>query len=538
MFERRDVLKLTFGSLAAGSGFSLWPVSAFGDANGQKPAPVAPPQPAAPPPPSPQPPAPQGFALSAPTPFRPGLVSDLAREAAKKPFKAVPKDLPDPLSHLNYEQYVGIQAKPTSRIWANENLGFAIEPLHRGFIFSAPVEINLVTQGQARRVIYNVAQFDFGKLPVPHIGDIGFSGFRILVPQKGKGLTGIAAFQGASFFRAIAQGQRFGTMARALSVKVADPRGEEFPAIRSVWIERPNLATNALVIHALIDSESLSGAYRFTLHPGEATIIDTECTLFARSKVDNFGLATMSATALSDAIDHRRPDDTRVTIADIGGLQMSTGKGEWIWRPVSNRETLQISTFVDKNPRGFGFLQRDRSFHDYQDDDQHWEVRPSLWIEPIGDWGAGGVQLVEIPSKSEANDNIIAYWRPQQILAAGSETAFAYRQFWCWNPPERPELATVSQTRSGQGSNKRRRFLVEFNGDMLAEPSQVDSIKPVLTASPGHVTFIKTYPYPNTKSFRVLFEIDPGSEALSELRLVLEAAGKPISETWLYRWTR
>jgi periplasmic glucans biosynthesis protein len=536
MFERRDVLRFTLGGLAAGSGFSFWGRSAAGAA-----AADIPPRPSPAPAPHPAPPTPpqvQGFALSAPTTFRPGLVTDMARAAAKQPFKPLPDDLPSALRNLTYEQYVGVQTKPGARVWANENLGFVLEPLHRGFIFSAPVEINLVSQGEARRIIYDIAQFNFGKLPVPHVGDIGFSGFRVLVPQKDGTLSEIAAFQGASFFRALAQGQHFGTMARALSIKVADPRGEEFPAIRSVWIERPNLATNALVIHALIDSESLTGAYRFTLHPGEATIIDTECTLFARSKVDNFGIATMSATVLSDAIDHRRPDDTRLTIADIGGLQMSTGNAEWIWRPVSNRETLQISTFVDENPRGFGFLQRDRSFHDYQDDDQHWEVRPSLWIEPIGDWGAGGVELIEIPTDSEANDNIIAYWRPRQILAAGSETAFAYRQFWCWNPPERPELAIVSDTRSGRGSGKRRRFLVAFQGGTLGEALQGEPIKPTLTASPGNVTFIKTYPYLNTKTYRVLLEIDPGNEASSELRLVLEAAGKPISETWLYRWTR
>ena len=374
---------------------------------------------------------------------------------------------------------------------------------------------------------------------MPNIGDIGFSGFRVLVPRNGNELKEIATFQGASFFRAVAQGQGFGTMARALSIKTADPRGEEFPAFRTFWIERPNLATDALVIHALIDSESVTGAYRFTLHPGEATIIDTECTLFARADVDNFGLATMSAMVLTDAIDHRRPDDTRPTIADIGGLQMLTGAGEWLWRPVSNRETLQISTFVDENPRGFGFLQRDRAFDDYQDDDQHWELRPSLWIEPIGDWGAGGVELIEIPSDSETNDNIIAYWRPHQALAAGSETAFAYRQFWCWNPPERPALALVTDTRSGRGSTaKRRRFLVEFRGEGLGDPQQSQAANPVLTAAPGTIIFIRQYPVPNRKSYRILFEIDPGNETSSELRLVLEAAGKPISETWLYRWTR
>ena len=106
----------------------------------------------------------------------------------------------------------------------------------------------------------------------------------------------------------------------------------------------------------------------------------------------------MSATHLSGPIDERRDDDLRPSVSEVTGLQMLTGKGEWLWRPVANRNTLQISTFVDESPRGFGFLQRDRNFDHYQDDDQHYETRPSLWIEPIGDWSAGGVQLVEIPS--------------------------------------------------------------------------------------------------------------------------------------------
>ncbi len=200
---------------------------------------------------------------------------------------------------------------------------------------------------------------------------------------------------------------------------------------------------------------------------------------------------------------------------------------------------MQISTFVDENPRGFGFLQRDRSFHDYQDDDQHWEIRPSLWIEPIGDWGAGGVELIEIPGEAESNDNIIAYWRPQQPLAAGSETSFAYRQFWCWNPPDPPALPVVTDTRSGRGSNaQRRRFLVEFQGDMLGDPALSATIKPIVSTNAGAVVFTTSYPAPNIKTYRTLFEIDPGNATACELRLALDAGGKPASETWLYRWTR
>ncbi len=381
MFERRDVLKIGLGSMAAGMrGLLPAATGLVGSAVAQSP--------------------PSGFAFGDPTAFQAGVVKDAARALAQMPFKPIPTDLPGPFRNLSYEQYVAIRGNPGAKLWANEKTGFAIEPLHRGFIFLSRVDINIVSQGQARHLIYDAGLYDFGKIPVHgDIGDIGFSGFRVLTPQDGKGFAEIATFQGASFFRAVAQGQNPGTMARALSIKTADPRGEEFPTIRTFWIERPSLAEDTLVIHALIDSESVSGAYRFTLRPGEATIIDTECTLFPRAGVDNFGLATMSATVISDPIDHRRVDDVRLSLAEIGGVQMSTGKDEWIWRPASNRETLQISTFVDEHPRGFGFLQRDREFDHYEDDDQHWELRPSLWIEPIGDWGAGGVQLIEIPSE-------------------------------------------------------------------------------------------------------------------------------------------
>lgn len=519
MVQRREVLKLALGGVAIGQSFGL-PKFFGASALAQSP--------------------PSSFALSDPAPFDAGSVTEAARSLSKQAFKPLSADLPEPFRNLSYDQYVAIRPKPGAAIWASENVGFALEPLHRGFIFSAPMQINLVADGAARRVIYDPALYEFGKLlPPTNLGDLGFSGFRVLAPNGGGNFSELATFQGASFFRALARGQSLGAVARAISIKTADPRGEEFPSIRSVWIEQPTLAANALVIHALIDSESLTGAFRFTIRPVEATIIDAECTLFARVAVDNFGLATMSASHLSGPIDdRRRADDLRPSVSEVTGLQMLTGKGEWLWRPVANRDTLQLSTFVDENPRGFGFLQRDRNFDHYQDDDQHWESRPSVWVEPIGDWAAGGVQLIEIPSDSEANNNIIAYWRPRQALAPGSETAFAYRQFWCWNPPERPPLAIATQSRVGRGpSPKRRRFIVEFSGDIFAEGQNPESLKPNLSASPGTIISIRTFASAERASYRVLFELDFGGESYSELRLVIEAAGKPASETWIYRWT-
>ncbi len=472
-----------------------------------------------------------------PTPFGPNTVLDLSRALAKKPYEAPKTTLPDPFNNLTYDQYVAIRPKPGAAIWSGDNVGFAIEPLHRGFVFSTPMDIYVVEGGFARKLTYDSSAFDFGKLVIPaNLPDIGFSGFRVLRTSEG-GSYEVALYQGASFFRAAARGQNFGVTARGLSIRTAEPQGEEFPIFRSVWIEKPTLTDSVLVIHALLDSPSLTGAYRFTLRPGEATIIDTEMTLTTRAAVDHFGLSAMSGTYVFGPLDHKRPDDIRPMVHEVDGLQMLTGKGEWVWRPISNRNTLQISAFSDSNPRGFGLLQRDRSFEDYQDDDAHWEVRPSLWIEPIGDWADGEVRLVEIPSDSENNDNIIAYWRPRASLAANAEIAYAYRQFWSWTPPARPPLATVVESREGKVGAKWRRFLVEFSSDAFANPERLDQIKPNAAANPGRITGVRSFPSKERKTFRVVFDLEPTSDGVSELRLVLEADGKPASETWLYRWT-
>jgi glucans biosynthesis protein len=513
MFGRRDLLKLALGGAVAGTGTMAARAVAA-----------------------------QGPALADPTPFKPELVVDMARELAKKAYDPPATDLPDPLANLSYDQYVGIRLKTDAVIWATEPTGFALEPLHRGFIFTTPMQLHLVDGGVARRLVYEAANYDFGRLDMPgkKMPDIGFSGVRVLQAHGARGLSEVAMFQGASFFRALARGQNFGVMARALSIRTADPKGEEFPIFRALYIERPTIAAGVLVIHAVLDSPSITGAYSFTLRPGDAaSIIDTELTLFPRAAIDHFGLAPMQATYLFGPIDRRRSDDVRPGVYEVTGLQVLNGNGEWLWRPVANRETLQISAFVGDNPHGFGMLQRDRDFLDFEDSEQHWELRPSLWIEPIDDWGAGAVELVEIPSVSEVNDNIVASWRPKQDLAAGAEVRFAYRQFWCWNPPERPPLSEVKASFGGHGSSgKRRRFLVDFGGEIFADPQRTVDLKPTLSAvPPGTIVAVHTYLLRTEKRFRVDFEVDPGSEDYAELRLVLESGGKPVSETWLYRWT-
>jgi periplasmic glucans biosynthesis protein len=471
--------------------------------------------------------------------FEPAAVTEVARALSRRPYAAPQNDLPDPFANLNYEQYVGIRALPTALIWGGEGRGFVAEPLHRGFVFSNPVSLFVVEDGLVRRVSYDRNRFDFGRLNAPAtIGDIGFSGVRLFA-SLGEGGAPIefAIVQGATFFRAVARGQNYGVVARALTLRPAETRGEEFPMFRAFWLERPTAGINALVVHGLIDSESTAGAVRMTFRPGDMTIVDVETTLFPRVNLEHVGLGGMGSTYLFGPNDRRGVDDARPAVYESKGVQMLNGQGEWLWRPLQNPEMLQISVFVDRNPQGFGLLQRDRDYSSFQDDDQRFERRPSLWIEPIGEWGQGAVQLIEIPNDSEINDNILAYWRPRAAMAAGSEVAFSYRQFWCWTPPERPPLATVTATSAGRGAaGRRRRFFVDFSGEGLNGVPPPD-FRAALTASAGTIHALKTWPYPDRKTVRVAFELDPGNENASEMRLVLEAGGKPLSETWLYRWT-
>jgi glucans biosynthesis protein len=468
------------------------------------------------------------------TRFEPGVVVEAARLLSRRPYSPPNVALPEPFANLTAEAYGGIRHRPERRIWAEENRSFTLEPMHRGSIYAAPVAISVVEDGTVRRLVYDANRYNFGRLAPPaQPGDLGFSGFRLLAPgDEGRE---IAVFQGGTFFRSLAKGQVPGALSRALAIRTADPRGEEFPLFRAFWIERPG-TDNVVTIHAVADSESATAAFRFTLRANDVTILDTEATIFARAAIETIGLAPMQTTFYFGGNRRRSIDDLRPAVFENNGLQMLNGRGEWIWRPLANPEQLQVSSFMDDNPRGFGLMQRERDFGAFQDDDNRYDLKPSLWIEPIGDWGPGSVQLIEIPSEAEWNDNVIAFWRPRAPLAAGSETPLAYRQFWCWNPPDKPRLAQATAFRLGRGSQaRRRRCLVEFVGEVFAaDPGET---KLNLTASQGQVLAPRLVLSAQRQSARVLFELDPGSETASELRLVIEQGDKPLSETWLYRWT-
>jgi glucans biosynthesis protein len=278
------------------------------------------------------------------------------------------------------------------------------------------------------------------------------------------------------------------------------------------------------------------GAYTFTAMPGEESVVDVEVALFPRVELMAFGIAPLTSMFLFDASNQTRFDDFRAAVHDSDGLQILTGASERLWRPLANpRMTPRGSYFHDVNPKGFGLVQRKRSFADYQDADAQYERRPSLWVEPKGEWGSGRLELFEIPLPREINNNIVAYWQPAAALQAGERADFSYRLRFTEEPLD-DSLARVVGTRVGQSPNGegQRTFVIDFKG----VGDIPETLVPEVWSSAGEVFAPRGQAVPQVGVYRVTFELDPQRENLIELRTVLHAGGKPWGETWLYQWTR
>jgi periplasmic glucans biosynthesis protein len=274
------------------------------------------------------------------------------------------------------------------------------------------------------------------------------------------------------------------------------------------------------------------------VHPGDETIFDVESVLYPRADITTPGIAPLTGMFFFDANDRVRVDDWRPAAHDSEGLALATGRNEQIWRPLTDPRDLQFSAFMDTNPHGFGLMQRKRAFADYQDLEVQYEKRPSLWIEPIGDWGQGSVDLVEIPTANEVNDNIVAFWRPKDKLAAKGEYNFTYRMHWAWDHPGDPRLARVGATRSGAGWDKDTRlFVIDFTGDAVKNLPPDAKLHADVGASAGKIQNVVVQRAAPIQGWRVSFELAPGSEQLVDMHCILMSEQGPLSENWIYRWT-
>jgi glucans biosynthesis protein len=340
---------------------------------------------------------------------------------------------------------------------------------------------------------------------------------------------------------------QYGISQRGLAINCGLPEPEEFPDFIAYYLERPAKDSSRLTVYGLLDSPSVAGAYRFVIDVGDTTLMDIDSALYPRRQIERIGIAPATSMFLCGKNDRRIDDDWRPEIHDSDGLQICNGAGEWIWRPLVNPASVRVNSFLDDAPRGFGLMQRERQFAQYQDDGVFYDKRPSVWIEPKSAWRKGAVMLVEIPTPDETNDNIVAFWTPEEKPQAGVEYLYGYRLYWCRDNPHGPKQATVIATRTGVGGQvgvKRShfawRFVVDFAGGELATLSENARVLPVITTSRGRIEIASARRIVSRPSeWRAAFDLALTGDIVDpvNLRLFLSLDGQALTETWLYQYT-
>ncbi|HET6377615.1 MAG TPA: glucan biosynthesis protein G [Methylocella sp.] len=471
-----------------------------------------------------------------------------ARDLAAADFDLTAPALPEALNKIDFDSWRDIRFRPDKAFFAGNGSQFRLQLFHLGHLYRRPVTISTIRDGIAAPIPYTSSLFDYGrtKFDKPLPVNLGFAGFRLHYPLNSpKVFDEVIAFLGASYFRFLGRGQRYGISARALAVE-AGTTHEEFPFFREFWIETPEAGASQAAIYALLDSPSATGAYRFDLYPGIETALEVSAVLFPRKANVKFGLAPLTSMFFIGENDHRFNDDYRVELHDSDGLLIHSGTGEWIWRPLRNPIKPEVSAFLDADLKGFGLLQRDRDFNHYQDLDLAYETRPSYFVEPRGSWGEGSVELVELPNEQETNDNIVASFVPKKPLEPQKAFNYAYRLSASLDSealsPNGRTLNTWHTRAAALGAAEppppgSRRFIVDFTGgDLAYYLSNPELVEVVPTATQGSVVRSFLVPNSHTKGFRAFIDVqlDPGQS--TDLRAFLRTGARALTETWTFPW--
>jgi glucans biosynthesis protein len=463
----------------------------------------------------------------------------LAERGYEKPDNRLPKDLAD----LGYDQYRDIRFNPARALWRSARLPFELQFFHPGLYYNQPVRIHQITGQGVTPVRFNPDYFNYGRINVDRskLRDLGYPGFRAHYRLNNRGYKDeLVVFLGASYFRALGKDQRYGLSARALAVDTGLMSGEEFPHFTEFWVRAPGPRDTSLAIYALLDSPRVTGAYQFTLRPGDSTQMDIKSRIYLREPVGKLGLAPLTSMYLFGENQPPRHSDYRPEVHDSDGLLVQTEK-EWLWRPLSNPRRLLITSFSAVDPKGYGLMQRDRNFAHYEDLEARYELRPSAWVVPRGRWGAGRVELVQIPSPDETNDNIVAFWVPDQLPDPRKPLDLEYSLLWEKNRETRPlGLARVVQTRYGHGfvrdEDDSLRFHIDFEGGALAKlPAATKLIAGIWVGDNGELLERQTHRNEVTGGWRLSLRVKrEDAEKPVEMRAFLRNEADTVSETWSY----
>jgi glucans biosynthesis protein len=482
-----------------------------------------------------------GPAASA-TPFTFENVVERARRLAAEPYVDPKGQVPNWLLKLTYDEWRSIRFRADQALWRGET-PFQVQFFHPGLFYDRAVKMNTVDAKGAKPLEFSPNQFDYGPNDfasrVPQ--KLGYAGFRVHYPIKTREYWDeVIVFLGASYFRAVGKDQVFGLSARAIAVDTAESHGEEFPFFREFWLVRPARNAREMSVYALLDSPSLVGAYRFVVAPGEATVVKVDSLLFMRTEVRKVGIAPLTSMFFhGENTPARSVEDFRPEVHDSDGVLMNLSSGEWLWRPMDNPHALHVSSLQADGLAGFGLLQRDRDFDHYQDLETRADLRPSVWIEPHGEWKDGRVEVVEIPTENDTNDNAVAYWVPKRQPKPGEPGSFSYVMRWYGEDHTRPPGARVLATRRDRGTVKNaHRFVIDFVGKKLNAIPADRVLRGVVSVAGGAevAELVEQHVVKNevTGGWRLTFQVVPKGRGPVELRAFLDQGGETLSETWSY----
>ena len=523
-FNRRDVLRSVAGT-AFTAGLSL--PAAIWDANS----------------------AMSAATFGAPQPFTFSALKARALRQAGLAWSPAVIQSADVLEAIDYDAYQKIRFKREASLQLAPGNRTPVQLFHLGRLFREPVRIHRVDGGEAREVLYSAGLFE---TPADHPArrlpeGLGFAGFRIMAPDLE---TDWLAFLGASYFRSSGPYNQYGLSARALAIDTGLATPEEFPRFTEFWLETSAQKGGPITIYALLDSKSVAGAYRIIVERStdardiHRVTMTIEAELFARETIGRLGVAPFSSMFWYGEASRDRLADWRPEIHDSDGLAILTGAGERIWRPIVNPPRVMTNTFIDRDPKGFGLLQRDRDFVHYLDDGVFYERRPSVWVEPLDAWGEGSVHLVEIPTSDETSDNIVAYWCPKEPFRAGTQRRYSYRLTWLDDIAFPETLARATATWTGIGGRpgfKRlegsRKFVIDFQGPVFAGLGRNDGVEVIVTASRGTITNAYTHPVVDQRErWRALFDLEAAGREPVDLRAYLRKGAHALTETWIYQY--
>ena len=478
-----------------------------------------------------------------------GDVAALARERAQTPYRQASHIVPAELAALDYDGYRDIRYDPASNLWRADRLPYEANFFHVGPQGDS-VRIHEVTPQGVNRIPYDPAKFSFGAnlLNPQRWGDLGHGGLRAFSNLNSPGYKDeLIVFSGASYFRALGAGQRYGLSARGLAVDTVGAAKEEFPRFTEFWLEKPAGEGAPFTLFALLDSERMTGAYRFDVRPGEQTVTDVQARIFMRptdKPVATLGIAPLTSMFFFGE-NQPRPGDFRPEVHDSDGLMVATGEGEWLWRPLQNPKSPLVTSFSMTSLKGFGLMQRDRAFNSYEDTEARYELRPSAWVTPLAGFGAGRVELLQFATPDETHDNVAAYWVPEKIPAPGEPLDLAWRIAWQGKNQQLPPNGWVTQSRRGVGYSKlaayalsrQIQFVIDFAGPALDALPDGANVQAISTSSANaRVLESLAYRNPATGAWRMTLRVErlKTAEPIQpiELRAFLQHDQHTLSETW------